>query len=85
MGICTSNSMQTDIGFAADKGGKGDDGRRAALDMFQIDRNFKRVRTARAQTMATTWVCATRRATAWAGHDEYIQKLAQAAAASLLS
>ena len=35
--------MQTDIGFAADKGGKGDDGRRAALDMFQIDRNFKRV------------------------------------------
>jgi hypothetical protein len=44
MGICASNSMQTDMGFAADKGGKGDDGRRAALDMFQIDRNFKRVR-----------------------------------------
>jgi len=47
MGPCQS-TMQTDIGFAADKTDHSKDidagnGRRQALDIFQIDLNFKRV------------------------------------------
>lgn len=40
-GICSS--MGADIGFSAGEAGTEDTGRRRALDVFQVDKNFKRV------------------------------------------